>query len=65
MREQAMREKRKQQMQAQQAAQAMQRRRNGRAAIRNEGEVVDRSPLTPWEQYAQALLFANEMVYVN
>jgi hypothetical protein len=64
-REQMIREKRKQQMQAQQAAQAMQRRRNGRAAIRNEGAPVDRSPLTPWQQYAQALLFANEMVYVN
>ena len=38
---------------------------NGRAAIRNEGEVVERKPLTPWEQYAQALLFSNELVYVN
>jgi hypothetical protein len=65
MREQAMRERRKQQMQAQQAAQAQKRRGNGRAAIRNEGDLVDRRPLSPWEQYAQALLFANEMVYVN
>jgi hypothetical protein len=61
MREQMMkeREKRRAMMQAQQ------RRGNGRSAIRNEGDRVDRRPLTPWEQYAQALLFSNELVYVN
>jgi hypothetical protein len=37
----------------------------GRGAVKNEGERVDRSPLTPWEQYAQALLFTNEVIYVN
>jgi hypothetical protein len=26
---------------------------------------VDRRPLGPWEQYAQALLLANEFSYVN
>ena len=36
-----------------------------RQPIRNEGEIVDRKPLTPWEQYAQALLFTNEIAYVN
>jgi hypothetical protein len=41
-------------------------RRNGvRAPIENQGEFVDRKPLTTWELYAQALLFTNEMVYVN
>ena len=37
----------------------------GRAPVKNEGEKVDRRPLTPWERYAQALLFANELIYVN
>ena len=37
----------------------------GRAAVRNQGEKVERRPLTAWEQYAQALLFTNELVYVN
>ena len=40
-------------------------RDNGRRAIQNEGEMVDRKPLTPWEEYAQALLFTNEIAYVN
>jgi hypothetical protein len=40
-------------------------RRDGRAAIRNEGELVDRRAPNAWEQYAQALLFANEVAYVN
>ena len=38
---------------------------DGRSAIQNQGEKVDRRPLTEWEQYAQALLFANEVVYMN
>jgi hypothetical protein len=42
-----------------------QKNRGSRGAIRNEGELVERKPLTPWEQYAQALLFTNEIVYVN
>jgi hypothetical protein len=37
----------------------------GRGAIQNQGEKVDRRPLNAWEQYAQALLFANELIYVN
>ncbi len=37
----------------------------GRAPVKNQGEQVDRSPLTSWEEFAQALLFTNELVYVN
>jgi mono/diheme cytochrome c family protein len=41
-------------------------RNNSRfGAIRNEGETVERRPMEPWEAYAQALLFANELAYVN
>ncbi|QOV88788.1 PSD1 and planctomycete cytochrome C domain-containing protein [Humisphaera borealis] len=36
-----------------------------KGAIQNTGETVERKPLTIWEQYAQALLFANEIAYVN
>ncbi|MDB5296729.1 MAG: hypothetical protein JWO31_2712, partial [Phycisphaerales bacterium] len=38
---------------------------NQKAAIKNSGTMVDRRPLNAWEQYAQALLMANEVVYVN
>lgn len=38
---------------------------NGLAAIQNEGEMVERKPLTAWETYAHALLLSNEMAYVN
>ena len=38
---------------------------NAKKAIQNEGEVVERRPLTLWEEYAQALLFTNEVAYVN
>jgi hypothetical protein len=38
---------------------------DGRRAIKNEGDVVEKKPLSLWEQYAQALLFTNEVVYVN
>lgn len=35
-------------------------------AVRDpSAEKVDRSPLTPWEKYAQALLMTSEMAYVN
>ncbi len=39
--------------------------KDGTKAIQNEGELVERKPLTPWETYAQALLFSNEAAYVN
>jgi len=44
---------------------AMKKNRDGTRAIQNEGEIVERKPLTPWETYAQALLFSNEAAYVN
>lgn len=34
-------------------------------AIKNEGEVVPRTAMSPWETYVQALLFANEAAYLN
>jgi hypothetical protein len=34
-------------------------------AIKNEGERVERKPLTPWETYVHALLFSNEAAYLN
>jgi hypothetical protein len=34
-------------------------------AIQNEGTIVDRRQQSAWEAYAQALLFANELAYVN
>jgi hypothetical protein len=40
-------------------------RRAGMAPIQNEGDRVERKPLTPWETYVQALLFSNEAAYVN
>jgi hypothetical protein len=41
-------------------------RQDGRfGPIRNKGETVERKSLTPWEAYAQALLFSNELAYVN
>lgn len=33
--------------------------------IQNEGEIVERKVLSPWESYVHALLFANESAYVN
>jgi hypothetical protein len=41
------------------------KRYEGTQAIQNTGDYVDRKPLTPWETYAQALLFSNEASYVN
>ena len=43
----------------------MKKGRAGTRAIQNEGEIVERKPLTAWETYAQALLFSNEAAYVN
>ncbi|MEA3210340.1 MAG: hypothetical protein QOE70_3397 [Chthoniobacter sp.] len=40
-------------------------KRAGTAPIRNEGTIVERKSLTPWETYAQALLLSNEAAYVN
>jgi len=50
------------------AALRMKQQQNRQAAtrpIQNEGERVERKPLTPWETYTQALLLSNEAAYVN
>ena len=53
-------------LQQQQKLQQPKKRDGGKfGAIQNEGERVERRPLTGWEAYAQALLFANELAYVN
>jgi hypothetical protein len=38
---------------------------DAKRAVQNEGDIVKREPLKPWEAYAHALLFANEAAYVN
>lgn len=38
---------------------------SGKSSIQNEGTAVERTPLTVWELYAQALPFTDEVVYVN
>jgi hypothetical protein len=38
---------------------------NGRNAIANEGEAVQRVTFSPWETLVQALLFSNEAAYIN
>lgn len=35
------------------------------AALSNDGEKIERTPLNPWELYVQGLIFTNEFVYVN
>ena len=34
-------------------------------AVQNEGEIIERRPLSPWETFVQALLFSNEAAYVD
>ena len=50
---------------AQKKVDASRNRVDAKKAIQNEGEIVERKPLTPWESYAHALLFANEAAYIN
>ena len=38
---------------------------NAQSAIQNEGEMIERKPLTAWETFAHALLLTNEASYVN
>jgi len=38
---------------------------NALAAIQNDGEMIERKPLTDWETFAHALLMSNEAAYVN
>jgi hypothetical protein len=47
------------------AAQAGNKKRYGGIDLENSGEKVERKALTPWENYTQALLMANETVYYN
>ena len=47
------------------AQQGAKNRYGGMASIKNKGEIIERTPLTPWETYAQALLLSNEAAYVN
>jgi hypothetical protein len=42
-----------------------QNRQAATRAIQNQGERVERKPLTPWETYVQALLLSNEAAYMN
>jgi hypothetical protein len=61
-----LREQRLKQRQAERMAQMKKAGdRQGKRPVRNEGELVERKPLTVWEEYAQALLFTNELAYVN
>jgi hypothetical protein len=38
---------------------------DGLMTIINDGDIIERKPLTAWESYAHALLFSNESAYVN
>jgi hypothetical protein len=40
-------------------------RNDSQRPIQNVGQLVERKPLTAWELYTQALLFTNEVAYVN
>ena len=42
-----------------------QMRKGGGFQLQNDGEKVDRRPMTAWEKYTQALLMANEAIYYN
>ncbi len=44
---------------------AMRRRNERFSPVKNQGDYVERRPQTPLEAYAQALLFTNELSYVN
>ena len=33
--------------------------------IINDGDIIERKPLSPWETYIHALLFSNESAYVD
>ena len=40
--------------------------KNGKkSAIKNEGSIVQRTPLNKWETFTQSLIFLNETIYVN
>ncbi len=39
--------------------------RSNRKAVMNEGELVQRKAMSPWESLVQALMFSNEAAYLN
>jgi hypothetical protein len=41
------------------------KRYDGMKSIQNDGDYIERKPLTAWETYAQTLLLSNEASYVN
>jgi hypothetical protein len=55
----------KQEIIAQRKQKIEEMRKGGGFQLQNEGERVERRPLTAWEKYTQALLMANEAVYYN
>ncbi|MEY5026463.1 MAG: hypothetical protein RLZZ244_1991 [Verrucomicrobiota bacterium] len=55
----------KAQKEAEQKLQASLRNANERRAIVNEGEIVKRTAMTPWETLIQALIFSNEAAYLH
>jgi hypothetical protein len=55
----------KQELIAQRKQKVEEMRKGGGFQLQNEGERVERRPLSAWEKYTQALLMANEAVYYN
>jgi hypothetical protein len=53
------------QKQAERDLRNQQRNEGARKAILNEGELVQRVTLSPWETLVQALMFCNEATYLN
>ncbi|MEY5026453.1 MAG: hypothetical protein RLZZ244_1981, partial [Verrucomicrobiota bacterium] len=53
------------QKQAERDLRSQQRNEGARKAILNEGELVQRVTLSPWETLVQALMFCNEATYLN
>jgi hypothetical protein len=55
----------KAQMNAEKKQTTMMNSSDAMKAIQNEGQIIERRPLSPWETYAQALMFSNEASYIN
>jgi hypothetical protein len=58
-------EARAKQQKNQAAAQGKAKYADARRAVQNQGDFVERKPLNAWELYTQALLFTNELAYVQ
>ncbi len=63
--EQKLAAKKMERLKAKAQMQGNKNRYGGMAPIKNKGDLIERTPLTPWETYAQALLLSNEAAYVN